>query len=176
MTERDDPGRENAAEDRSTEAGPSPATPATATESAALRDAQAIAERVAADEKAADAERNRLASEPLPTMAANAEMVVQLHPHELLHAERRAAVIERRQEGQPSSGILYLTSQRLVHTGNERVEELPLERIADMAVAMERLLLIELTDGSDLAIEVDRPRLLRVQVSAARAATRGRKV
>ena len=176
------PPPDRAPEDRSTEAAPSTARPASpgvdspTAEAAALRDAQAIAERVAADEKGADAERERLASEPLPTIHANAEMVVQLHPGELLHAERRAAVMERRQEGQPSGGILYLTSQRLVHAGNERVEEIPLERIADMAVAMERLLLIELTDGSDLAIEVDRPRLLRVQVSAARAAMRGRKV
>jgi hypothetical protein len=47
-----------------------------------------------------------------------------------------------------------------------------LQQISDMAVSMERLLLIELTDGSDLAIEVDQPRLLRVQLAAARAAAR----
>jgi hypothetical protein len=46
--------------------------------------------------------------------------------------------------------------------------------IADVGVALERLLLVEGTDGSDLAIEVDAPRLLRVQVSAARAAARER--
>lgn len=175
------PPPDRAPEDRSTEAAPSTARPApdpsaasATAEAAALRDAQLIAARVAEDEQAADAERERLASEPLPTVDAAAEMVVQLRPGELLHAERRAAVMERRQEGQLSGGILYLTSQRLVHAGNERVEEIPLENIADMAVAMERLLLIELTDGSDLALEVDRPRLLRVQVSAARAAMRGR--
>jgi len=52
--------------------------------------------------------------------------------------------------------------------------EVDLEHINDMAVAMERLLLIELDDGSDLAIEVDQPRLLRVQLAAARAAARER--
>jgi hypothetical protein len=61
-----------------------------------------------------------------------------------------------------------------VHIGTEAVAEVRLDMIADMAVALERLLLIELADGSDLAIEVDGPRLLRVQVSAARAARRER--
>ena len=41
-------------------------------------------------------------------------------------------------------------------------------------MALERLLLLDLTDGSDLAIEVDQPRLLRVQLAAARANTRRR--
>ena len=61
-----------------------------------------------------------------------------------------------------------------MHVGNEAIVEVDLERIADMAVALERLLLVELTDGSDLAIEVDGPRLLRVQVAAARAVLRER--
>ena len=44
--------------------------------------------------------------------------------------------------------------------------------IDEMAVALERLLLIRLRDGSDLAIEVDQPRLLRVQLATALAASR----
>jgi hypothetical protein len=129
---------------------------------------------VAADERAADAERERLMTEPLPVIDAQADMLFQLEPGERLHAERRAALIERAQEGQPFGGKLYLTSHRLVHIGTEAVAEVRLDMIADMAVALERLLLIELADGSDLAIEVDGPRLLRVQVSAARAARRER--
>ncbi len=43
-----------------------------------------------------------------------------------------------------------------------------------MAVALERLLLIRRRDGSDLAVEVDQPRLLRVQLAAAVAAERAR--
>jgi hypothetical protein len=105
---------------------------------------------------------------------AQAEMLFQLEPGEQLHAERRAALVERGQNAQPSGGTLYLTSLRLVHIGTEAVEEVRLDAVADMAVAMERLLLIELADGSDLAIEVDQPRLLRVQVSAARASLRER--
>jgi hypothetical protein len=157
--------------DRATEAAPSTVHRA---DDAALRDAQAIAARVAADERAADAERDRLGREPLSVMTAGAEIVFQLWPDEELHAERRTAIVERGQDVPPSGGTLYLTSRRLVHVGNEAIEEIPLERISDMAVAMERLLLIELTDGSDLVIEVDQPRLLRVQVSAARAGLRER--
>jgi hypothetical protein len=164
--------------DRATEAAPSTVDPADDAArdaaDAALRDARAIAERVAADERAADAERERLAREPLPVLAAHAEQVFQPWPDEEIHAERRAAMVERSQAAPLSGGTLYLTSRRLVHVGNEAVLEIDLERVADMAVALERLLLVELTDGSDLAIEVDQPRLLRVQVAAARAALRER--
>jgi hypothetical protein len=157
--------------DHATEAAPSTVDP---TDGAALRDAQAIAARVAADEAAADAERERLTREPLPTIPAAAEQVFQVLAGERIHAERRAALVERGNDLPPSGGTLYVTSRRLVHVGNEAVEEIELERISDMAVALERLLLVELTDGSDLAIEVDQPRLLRVQVAAARAALRER--
>jgi hypothetical protein len=157
--------------DRETEAAPSTVDPV---EGAALRDANAIAARVAADEAAADAERQRLVREPLPTIPSLAEQVFQAWPDEVIHAERRAALVERGQELPPSGGTLYVTSRRLVHVGNEAIEEIELDRVSDMAVALERLLLVELTDGSDLAIEVDQPRLLRVQVAAARATLRER--
>ena len=160
--------------DRATEAAPSTALPADRADpgAAALRDAEAIAARVTADERAADEERERLAREPLPVVAARAEQVFQRWPGEIIHAERHAAMVERGKDAPLSGGTLYLTSRRLVHVGREAVVEIDLERIADMAVALERLLLIELTDGSDLAIEVDGPRLLRVQVAAARAILR----
>ena len=176
MTGRDPLDSERRGSNRSTEAAPSTAPPAppAAPGDAALRDAAAIAVRVAADELAADAERERLASEPLPALDAQAEMLFQLGPDERLHAVRRAALVERGQGAQPSGGTLYLTSERIVHIGTEAVEEVRLAAVADMAVALERLLLVELGDGSDLAIEVDQPRLLRVQVSAARATLRER--
>ena len=169
MSDADAPERRGS--DRATEAAPSTVDPA---DGPALRDAQAIAQRVAADEAAADAERERLAREPLPTLPAHSDQVFQLRPDELIHAELRTALVDRGKDIPPSGGTLYLTSQRLVHVGNEAVEEIELERISDMAVALERLLLVELADGSDLAIEVDRPRLLRVQVAAARAILRER--
>lgn len=189
MTGRDPLDTELRGSDRSTEAAPSTAEPiqrATLVDdadgdvtsaddgasSAALRDAAAIAARIATDEGAADAERERLSREAMPVLDAEDDLVFQMARDEVLHAVRGAALVERGQDAQPSGGILYLTSRRLVHIGTEAVEEVRLADIADMAVAMERLLLIELVDGSDLAIEVDQPRLLRVQVSAARATLR----
>ena len=71
----------------------------------------------------------------------------------------------------PVGGTLYLTSDRLVHLGQER-HEVELGDIEETAVALERLLLLDMTDGSDMAIEIDQPRLLRVQLAAARVNAR----
>jgi hypothetical protein len=166
----DAPQPDAAPADRSPESAPATAEPA---EGAAVRDATAIAERVAADEAAADAEVKRLEREPLPVIATGLDTKLRLHRGEMLHAQRRAALLESPQEGPPAGGVLYLTSQRLVHAGDERTQEIPLQLVAEVAVSMERLLLVEMVDGSDLAIEVDQPRLLRVQVDAARGVTRG---
>jgi hypothetical protein len=135
----------------------------------ALRDARSIAERIGADEAAADAERARLVEGDLPNLNGEVEEGLPLGPAEVLHATRRAAMLEN--EAMPIGGSLYLTSERLIHIGQVR-HDVPLEKIAESAVALERLLLLDLTDGSDLAIEVDQPRLLRVQLAAARANAR----
>lgn len=144
---------------------------ATAVTEAALRDAQAVALRVGADEAAADAERARLVSQPLPSLKDGVEPSLRLHPEEQLHAIRRAAMLDDGHTRPPSGGTLYLTSRRLLHAGSS-VREVDLADITDAGVALERLLLLDLTDGSDMAIEVDQPRLLRVQLAAARAAAR----
>lgn len=165
--------------DGATDAAPSTArstagaTPDSATD-AALRDADAIAKRIAADERAADEERERLVRGALPRLTADVAQAFQARPGEMIHAVRHAAIVERGADVPLAGGTLYLTSQRLVHVGRDRIEEIELERIADMAVAIERLLLVEMADGTDLAVEVDGPRLLRVQVAAARAALRER--
>jgi len=139
---------------------------------AALRDAHAIAERVSADEVAADAERTRLSTEPLPHLGAVQERAG-LRPGENVHAIREVALLEDGAGTLPQGGTLYLTSERLVHAG-QRLREVALDQIVETSVALERLLLIDLADGSDLAIEVDQPRLLRVQLAAARVAARER--
>ena len=137
--------------------------------SQALRDARSIADRIGADEAAADAERARLTEGELPNLDEEIEDVA-LGADEIVHAIRPVAMLENG-SGVPFGGTLYLTSNRIIHLGQER-HELPLERIAESAVSLERLLLLDLTDGSDLAIEVDQPRLLRVQLAAARANAR----
>lgn len=148
-----------------------PAAIADPTQHAALRDAEAVAARISADETAADTERARLAHEPLPRMADGIDPAAPLRADEVVHAVRHGAMLESGRGMLPSGGTLYVTSSRVIHLG-EQVREVALTDIAETGVALERLLLVDLADGSDLAVEVDQPRLLRVQLAAARAAAR----
>jgi hypothetical protein len=109
----------------------------------------------------------------LPDLRAQVDGDLHLTDGELVHAIRYAALLEEGENAMPTGGSLYLTSRRLVHVGNAS-REIGLDDIEESAVALERLLLLDLTDGSDLAIEVDQPRLLRVQLAAARASVRRR--
>lgn len=144
-------------------------------EGAAVRDAESIAALIASDEAAADEARQAYLANGLPAIEADDAAMAILQPEEILHAVHASALLEEAgltdSAAQPRGGTLYLTSERLIHTGAESTE-LPLAEIDEMAVALERLLLIRLRDGSDLAIEVGGPRLLRVQVAAAIAARR----
>jgi hypothetical protein len=146
-------------------------------EEAALRDAERIADRIAQDEAAADEARLAYQADGLPVIEADGAAAAILHPGELLHASHGSAVLEEPGGAgdlrHPRGGTLYLTNERLIHTGAASTE-LPLAEIDEMAVALERLVLIRRRDGSDLAIEVDQPRLLRVQLAAAMAAERAR--
>ena len=150
-------------------------TPADAT---SVRDAQRIAERIARDETLADDARERYRSSGLPELEPSA-LLGTLKAGERLHAVHRMAMLEVGWRGAtgadpslPHGGTLYVTSQRLIHRGTED-GTWSFADIDEMAVALERLLLVRMRDGSDLAIEVDQPRLLRVQLAAALAALRG---
>jgi len=144
-------------------------------DAAALRDARAIAARVTEDEAAADDARRRYQTDGLPVLDSDAGFTPLALPGEILHVTRRNALLEQTQVGQarplPQTGTLYLSSERLLHVGH-RATSLPLGEIEEMAVALERLLLVRLRDGTHLAIDTDLPRLLRVQIAAALAATR----
>jgi len=142
-----------------------------------VRDAQRIAERIARDESLADEARERYRIDGLPVLEPSA-LLGMLSPGERLHAVHRMAMLEVGWRGAtgvdpnlPHGGTLYVTSQRLVHRGTED-GTWGFGDIDEMAVALERLLLVRMRDGSDLAIEVDQPRLLRVQLAAALAASR----
>ena len=162
---------------------PEPAPPdqssegALTTDPAALRDAQAIADRIAEDEQQADDARQLYQVEGLPSLEADDRIKALRLPDETLHAVYGSALLESgpAKEGatQPQGGTLYLTSDRLIHAG-ERLTEVPLTAIEEVAIALERLLLIRVRDGLDLALEVSHPRLLRVQIAAAKAAARGK--
>lgn len=144
-------------------------------ESAALHDARAIAARIADDEVAADDARRRYQTDGLPVVDPDVGFAPLALPGEVLHAIRESVLLERTLIAAPTplpqAGTLYLSSERLLHVGAETTSA-PLSEIDEMAVALERLLLVRLRDGIHLAIEVDGPRLLRVQVAAAMAATR----
>jgi hypothetical protein len=148
-------------------------------EGAAVRDAQTIEARIAADEAAADEARQAYQAGGIPAIEPDAGAGALLQAGESLHAIHASALLEEAGLGesgaQPRGGTLYLTSQRLVHTATESTE-VPLPEIEEMAVALERLVLIRRRNGADLALEVNQPRLLRVQLAAAIAAERARRV
>jgi hypothetical protein len=149
----------------------------TTDEGPALRDARFVAARIAEDEAQADEARERYQAEGLPTVEADERLTDLLQPDEIAYAVHGSAMLEMGTTGangrHPVGGTLYLTSRRLIHAG-EQVTEVPLAAIEEMALALGRLLLIRLQDGLDLALEVAYPRLLRVQIAAAKAAARGR--
>ena len=144
-------------------------------DSAALRDATTIAQRIAGDERAADAAREAYRREGLPVLQADGDLSTILEPGELVHAIHPMALLERGSSGTPDEplrgGTLVVTSRRLVHNG-ALVLAWPLSAVAEMNVALERLLMLRLADGTDLAVEVAAPRLLRVQLASAKAALR----
>ena len=137
--------------------------------SQALRDAQVIAERVAADQAAAAEASARYAREGLPVMSDRAFDAV-AQTGERLHAVHRSALLEPwaadQLGAQPVSGTLFLTSHRLVHAGPTTVA-VSLDQIAGSLVALQRLVLIRLRDGTELAVQVTQPHLLKVQIEAA---------
>jgi hypothetical protein len=148
-------------------------------EGPALRDARTIAERVAADEAAADAVRQAFPTDGLPTLDEPLPEGEDLEPGERVYAIHQRALVEEHRQvagrtALPTGGTLYVTSRRIIHrtmAPGGRIE-IPLESITEMETSLERLVLIQLHDGSDLAVEVDQPRLLRVQLAAAIAAQR----
>jgi hypothetical protein len=133
-----------------------------------VRDAERISDRIRQDEAAADAARDLYRSSGLPVLE---DLAGELEPGEKLHAVHRMAMLEEGESAYPRGGTLLITSRRLIHRGSD-VVSWSLDTIEEMVVALERLLLVRLTDATDLAIEVDTPRLLRVQLAAAIAAVR----
>jgi hypothetical protein len=144
-------------------------------EPAAVRDARLIANSIAQDEADSDAARLRYQTDGLPVVESETGFTPLALPGEVLHALRENALLERTlpdaPEPSPQAGTLYLSSERLVHVG-ALTTSIQLGKIEEMSVALQRLLLIQLDDGTHLAIDTDQPRLLRVQVAAALAAAR----
>lgn len=99
---------------------------------------------------------------------------VMLDPDERVIAVRRSVCLERRAGWRdPGAGIggdLYVTTRRLLHLGRIPVEY-QLQDIREAMVTDDALLLLVGVDRG-LTIRVSDPRLLRVEIAAAREAMR----
>lgn len=145
---------------------------------AALRDAGDIPAPDLSDEAAADETRRRFRAEGIAPLAPDAPIAPLLGPDEHLFGIHRGAHFDRRQ---PEPGVrfeprlagdLYVTSRRLVLIGRQTLS-FELAAIEDAVVSAGRLLLV-LRDGQGLMLEVERPRVLWVEIAIARARARTR--
>ncbi len=127
------------------------------------------------DESAAEEARSRYRGQPMVELEPDDAITRRLRPGEVLLAIRRAIRWERRQdpsrlEGPGLRGDLYLTSARLELLG-EVETGIALDDIDDVLVCGERLLLVT-RGGAGITLDAESPRLLRVEIAAARAAAR----
>jgi hypothetical protein len=122
------------------------------------------------DAAAATVARARFRAEGPDTLPADPRIARLMVQGELLVAKRGEVAVDRRQASLRDRpvGDLYVTSERLILVGSSAIT-IALEDIEDAALIGDCVLLM-LTGGAAIAIEADRPRLLRVQIAAARAA------
>jgi hypothetical protein len=145
-------------------------------EPAALADAGQIVERAPAAAGAPDEARARFRRDGAPMLPPDEQIAPFLEPGEQLVALRHAALLDRREPSPGArltpgvAGDLYVTSRRLVLVGRVRLS-FELGEIEDAVVSGERLLLV-LRDGRGVALQVAQPRLLWVEIAAARALAR----
>jgi len=135
-------------------------------EGPALRDAMTAAERAADDEAAANSARELLRMDTIQSLQPDEAIGPHLADGELVHALRARAILKAPGEDRALGygGTLYLTSRRLVHLGQVMVT-VQLTDIVETSLAGERLLLT-LRDGEGIALDLDRPRLLRAEMAA----------
>ena len=141
-------------------------------EGPALRDATTLAERAAADEASAGLARDAFLVSPVPVIEPDETISGHLVPGEQVHGLRRHAILRAPGDDRALGygGTLYLTSRRLVHLG-QVIVTVQLTDIVESSLAGERLLL-SLRGGEGLAIDLDRPRLLRAEMAALTRALR----
>jgi hypothetical protein len=139
-----------------------------------LRDADEMLERAAADEMAANAARERLLLQPMADLDPDPQIAPLLAEDERVLAVRHAAMLDRRMPASSAppglAGDFYVTSRRAILVGHVTVA-LALEDIEDVILSGERLLLA-MRDGGGLRLDVAHPRVLRVEIAAARALAR----
>ena len=112
----------------------------------------------------------------MPSLAPDGRIAPLLDPDEHVLAVRRSVVLDRRlpppRSSSPASlsGDLYVTSKRLVLVGRLTLA-IDLDEVEDAVVSGERILLI-MGNGNGAALDVARPRQLRVEIATARAFAR----
>ena len=143
----------------------------------ALRDAAHILARAQADEAAADEARERYRMRAIPALEPDGRIAPLLGPDEQVLAVRRSVMLDRRQAPPRSeastelAGDLYVTSRRLVLVGRLTLS-FHLDEIEEAMLSGERLLLV-MPGGQGASLDVAQPRLLRVEIAAARVAASG---
>ena len=138
-----------------------------------IRDVEEILARAREDELDAVEARVRYRADGLPILEVDGPVAERLRPTETVVDFRQAAVVSRHMRDDDTDqfpGRLYLTTQRLMVVGHGPLD-VELSQIDELGLAGERLL-VTLRDGTGLSIDASRPRLLRVQISAALAAGR----
>jgi hypothetical protein len=138
-----------------------------------IRDAEEIPLRAREDEGEAVEARIRYRIDGLPSLDVDGPVAERLRPGESVVDVRSSAVVSRhpRRDGiEQFPGRFYLTTKRLMVAGLAPFD-VELGEIDELALAGERLL-ITMRDGTGLSIDASRPRLLRVQIAAAREAAR----
>ena len=153
----------------SIEIDPRPATH----DAIAVRDADAILDRATQDERAALELRRRLRTEPLTTIAPDAHVGELLDTGERVVALRDAVVVKHHPApaaGPPRVVRLYVTTARLILV-DETPWTIPLDQIDELSLSGEQIL-VTLVDGQGICLDAGPPRLLRVQIAAARAGIR----
>ena len=129
-----------------------------------------------APEAEADWARERYRTEAMPALEPDSRIALLLEPDERVVAMRPSAFVDRRQPAAGAdapigmAGDLYLTSRRLIVAGRVTLS-FELEAIEETILSGERLLLV-MRDGGGASIDVSQPRLLRVEIAAARASAR----
>lgn len=145
-------------------------------ESPALRDAVEIVRRAAEDEVAATDARARYRTETPLRLEPDERLAALLDHDEWLIAVRTSAILDRRvpRPGEPAGagleGQLAVTSRRLILAGRH-VLTFDLGEVEEIVLSGDRLLVV-MRHGIGVALDVEQPRLLRVQIASARAVAR----
>jgi hypothetical protein len=121
------------------------------------------------DDALAAAARSHYRSGAGSTISSSGDVRAALKPDEQLIAVRTTASIDPGPRGgQVWSGQLVVTNERLVLIDQRAVTLASFDQIEDVTLAADRVLVV-LTTGGGFAIRSCHPRLLRVQLAAARA-------